>query len=106
MQALIHLEPSADDPGVIWWAEVAEVPGFYAAASSLAELRVRVMDALQEVARETGQAASEVTFHLASVEPESSTDLRAKAAPGLNVSEQSAGPGTTRSASTLVLQPA
>lgn len=106
MQALVHIEPSEADTGVIWWAEIVQVPGFYAAASSLPELRVRVMDALQDIASDVGHATCGVTFHLATAEPGSSTDLRARVAPELKASEQSASPGTIRSPATLVLQSA
>ncbi len=71
MQALVHIEPSADEPGsVVWWADVPEVPGFYAAAASLSELEARVGIALAEIASERGRiAAPEMSFHLAETVP-------------------------------------
>lgn len=58
-------------PGAAWWAESAELPGFSAVASSLAELRNRVLlavaDILEEQGRDIGDA--ELRFTLAPEAP-------------------------------------
>ncbi len=106
MQAFIHIEPSADDPGgVIWWAEVPEVPGLYAAAASLGELKLRVVDALNDI---DPTRLGLVDFHLAPEEPADGNNV-----PGLRVSgpdlrtelREDTAPGLSRSTATM-LQPA
>lgn len=44
-ELLIHLESADGD--VVWWAESPQVPGFTAAAPTLAELRELALDALR-----------------------------------------------------------
>lgn len=41
---LIHVEPSEDE--IVWWAESTDLPGFSAAAESLADLRVSARAAI------------------------------------------------------------
>lgn len=43
-ELIIHLEDA--DGEVVWWAESPDVPGFSAAAPTLAELRERAREAL------------------------------------------------------------
>jgi len=50
---LVHLERTDDGPA--WWAVSAEVPGFSAAAATLAELRERIAAALSDLGIEGGR---------------------------------------------------
>jgi predicted RNase H-like HicB family nuclease len=59
---IIHLE--AVDGAATWWADTDDVPGFYAAADTLEELRERVIAALAEVA----PGADRIIERLASAE--------------------------------------
>jgi predicted RNase H-like HicB family nuclease len=47
VELVIHIE--AADGEAVWWAESPEVPGFSAAAPTLAELRERATAALTEL---------------------------------------------------------
>lgn len=69
IELMLHLE-RADDQ-VVWWAETTDVPGFSAAADTLAELRERVRSALLEI---TGGEPVELVERLAGLPSEAKTD--------------------------------
>jgi predicted RNase H-like HicB family nuclease len=46
-ELIIHLEGGGGE--VVWWSDSPDVPGFSAAAPSLAELRARATAALEEI---------------------------------------------------------
>lgn len=68
VEMLIHLE--AADGAAVWWAEVPELPGFSAAADTLAELRAQARAAIDEIVRDQGQVVGAVAERLAGVVPE------------------------------------
>jgi predicted RNase H-like HicB family nuclease len=41
---MIHLERADTETGVVWWADSPDLPGFAAAADTLAELRELTAD--------------------------------------------------------------
>ena len=47
VELTIHVQPVDGDPPVSWWADTAQVPGFYAAADTLEELRAVALDSLR-----------------------------------------------------------
>ena len=48
IELVYHLE-KVDAGSVAWWIESPDVPGFYAAADSVAEARANALAALQEL---------------------------------------------------------
>lgn len=46
IELCVHLEPA--EAGVCWWVESDDLPGFSAAASTLAEMRARAVETLNE----------------------------------------------------------
>ena len=63
---LVHLErdPDADQMQLLWWAEIEDVPGYYASAESVTELRALVTEGLDDAAEEYGFDAKDVQWRL------------------------------------------
>jgi hypothetical protein len=55
VQVILHLELTPD-LARLWWAESPEIPGFSATASSVPELTRLTIEALDDIARERGDA--------------------------------------------------
>lgn len=63
VELVIRLEAAEGEP--VWWAESPQVDGFSVAADTLAELRTRSLDCLEDLAAITGKPLGRVTEHLA-----------------------------------------